>query len=745
MNERTVFVTALEKANPAERTAYLDEACGGDTLLRSRIEVLLRSHEREGAFLDVPVVEQMAQRAAISTQAEQAEMDDDRRSLAFLIPSEQPGSLGRVGHYEVQEVIGRGGMGMVLRAFDERLHRVVAIKVMAAQLATNVNARKRFTREAQAAAAVSHDHIVTIHAVEETNGLAYLVMQFVSGLSLQERLDRRGPLELKEILRIGMQTAAGLAAAHTQGLIHRDIKPANILLENGVERVKITDFGLARAVADASLTQSGVVAGTPQYMSPEQARGEAVDQRTDLFSLGSVLYAMCTGRPPFRADSSVAVLKRVCEDTPSLIHETNPDIPAWLIALIAKLHAKDPADRYQAAAEVADLLGRHLAHLQHPSVVGPVVDSKSASSRHSLQTMPHPKRRLWARAAAVLLLFVGALGLTEATGVTALTVTAIRVWTPDGTLIVEVDDPNVKVTVEGDGGIVIKGAGLEEIRLRPGSYKVQADKDGKRVPLERELVSIAMRGREIVRVKLEAPPTHAVKARDDPKLVAELAGYDATLKDNADDLATVRKRADVLCRLKRYDAAVEAFSQVIAKTSDDAQRASTLFYRAVAHGERGNLQGAVDDYEESVRIMPGEGAWAYGRIATIYSFGPEKLRNPKRALEHAEIAIQKRGAHAAYHTLRGVCLYRVGRHTDALEALERANRDEAKSKTGQTAMNRFFAAMAYQRLEETVKAQECYDLALKLPQPTGHPGLIPNWIALMRNEAETVLKISGKK
>src|SRR3954470_30672 len=110
-----------------------------------------------------------------------------------------------------------------------------------------------------------------------------------------------------------MQTASGLAAAHAQGLVHRDIKPANILLENGIERVKITDFGLARAVADASLTQSGVVAGTPPYMSPEQGRGEPVDQRADLFSLGSVLYAMCTGRPPFRADSSVAVLKRVCE------------------------------------------------------------------------------------------------------------------------------------------------------------------------------------------------------------------------------------------------------------------------------------------------------------------------------------------------------------------------------------------------------------------------------------------------
>src|SRR5262249_38595177 len=154
---------------------------------------------------------------------------------------------------------------------------------LAPQLATSATARQRFMREARAAAAVSHDHVVTIHAVEETDRVPYLVMQLIDGTSLQEKLDRTGPLGLKEILRIGLQTAAGLAAAHKQGLVHRDIKPANILLENGIERVKITDFGLARAVDDASLTQSGVVTGTPQYMSPEQADGQPVDHRTDLF------------------------------------------------------------------------------------------------------------------------------------------------------------------------------------------------------------------------------------------------------------------------------------------------------------------------------------------------------------------------------------------------------------------------------------------------------------------------------
>src|SRR5262249_48600356 len=147
----------------------------------------------------------------------------------------------------------------VFKADDTALHRVVALKVLAPQLATGANARRRFTRESQAAAAVSHDHVIAIHAVGEANGLPYLVMPFIVGESLQDRLDRAGPLELKEILRIGTQAASGLAAAHAQGLVHRDIKPANILLENGVQRVKITDFGLARAVDDATLTQSGVI------------------------------------------------------------------------------------------------------------------------------------------------------------------------------------------------------------------------------------------------------------------------------------------------------------------------------------------------------------------------------------------------------------------------------------------------------------------------------------------------------
>jgi formylglycine-generating enzyme required for sulfatase activity len=284
--------------------------------------------------------------------------------LAFLAPSSRPETLGRLGHYDIQEVIGRGAFGIVLKAFDEQLHRVVAVKVLAPHIASSGTARKRFSREAQAAAAIAHEHVVTIHAVEDGHNPPYLVMHFIAGMSLQEKLDQEGPLALKEILRIGLQTAEGLAAAHKQGLVHRDIKPANILLENGVERVRITDFGLARAMDDASLTQSGVIAGTPMYMSPEQAEGQSIDYRSDLFSLGTVLYVMCTGRPPFRAANTMAVLKRVCEETPRPIREINPEMPDWLSAIVAKLHAKRPEERFQTAKEVAELLGEKLAELQ---------------------------------------------------------------------------------------------------------------------------------------------------------------------------------------------------------------------------------------------------------------------------------------------------------------------------------------------------------------------------------------------
>ena len=348
--------------------------------------------------------------AVNAAQQEREEADDN--DLSFLAPSGRADSLGRIAHYEILQILGRGGFGIVFRAFDEVLQRVVALKVLAPTIAATSPARKRFLREARSSAQVRHENVVQVYAVEE-QPLPYLVMEFIPGETLQQRLNRVGPLETPEIVRIGRQIAEGLAAAHAMDLIHRDIKPGNILLEGGHQRVKITDFGLARAADDASLSQSGVLAGTPMYMAPEQAQGEKIDHRADLFSLGSVLYVMAAGRPPFRASTTFAVLKRVVDDDPRPIREVIPETPQWLCDVIAKLHAKKPDDRFQSAREAADVLADCEAQL------------KANARLKDYSRIPRSKpqrfgRRKWVAAAAAMLLPVIALVVTESARVTHL-------------------------------------------------------------------------------------------------------------------------------------------------------------------------------------------------------------------------------------------------------------------------------------------------------------------------------------
>jgi serine/threonine protein kinase len=287
----------------------------------------------------------------------------------ILAPSDDDRMLGRLGPYEITGIIGSGGMGIVLKGHDRALDRFVAIKLLSPHLASSGAARQRFLREAKAAAAVVHDNVIAIHGVDEFAGLPYLVMPYCRGTTLEKRIRDAGPMSLREILRVGLQTARGLAAAHAQGLVHRDVKPANILLEDGVERVRITDFGLARAADDASLTVTGLLAGTPHYMSPEQALGKPLDARSDLFALGAVLFTLATGKPPFRAESSHAVLRMVTDVEPADVRLANPDMPAWLAAIIGRLLAKDPAARFSSATEVAGMLEACLAHVNDPLAI----------------------------------------------------------------------------------------------------------------------------------------------------------------------------------------------------------------------------------------------------------------------------------------------------------------------------------------------------------------------------------------
>src|SRR5262249_11640786 len=296
-------------------------------------------------------------------------------------PPEQPDELGRLGPYRLLRILGGGGMGIVVEAEDCQLKRKVALKVMRAGLASDLN-RRRFLREAQAAAAIERGHIVPICHVGEDRGVPYLAMPFLKGQSLNDLL-LPGHLPLAQTARIGRQIAQGLAAAHERGLIHRDIKPSNIWLETvgtvpaqGVTnvaidipadrappstdyRVKILDFGLARARdAESRLTQPGALMGTVGYLAPEQATGGEIDPRADLFSLGCILYRMCTGRLPFPGPDILASLASLALDQPPAPHQINPEVMPGMSRLIMQLLAKKPADRPASAAEVAWTLSR---------------------------------------------------------------------------------------------------------------------------------------------------------------------------------------------------------------------------------------------------------------------------------------------------------------------------------------------------------------------------------------------------
>src|ERR1700704_1518536 len=267
------------------------------------------------------------------------------------LPARLADALGDA--YTIEGEIGRGGMGVVYRARDERLQRRVAIKVLPPELAFSSEIRARFTREAQTAARLSHPHIVPIHDVGEGQGIVYFVMGLIEGESLAARIRRRGRLPAEETRRIIRETADALSAAHSVSVIHRDIKPDNILLEGTRGRVVVTDFGIAKALSAASgstLTSAGMAIGTPSFMSPEQAAGEReIDGRSDLYSLGIVAYQMLSGQLPFTAPTVAGILMKQITETAPLLHEGYPDVPEDLSLAVARCLEKDPANRWPSA------------------------------------------------------------------------------------------------------------------------------------------------------------------------------------------------------------------------------------------------------------------------------------------------------------------------------------------------------------------------------------------------------------
>jgi hypothetical protein len=328
--------------------------------------------------------------------------------LSFLQPALAADELGRLGGYRVLQVLGSGGMGIVFRAEDPRLKRQVALKAMKPGIAAQHTAARRFLREAEAIAALEHDHIVTIYQVGEDAGIPFIAMQLLRGESLQQRLDRGDQLDLQEVVRIGSEIASGLQAAHARGLIHRDIKPDNIWLQEGTGRVRILDFGLVQNDGeDLHLTGSGIVLGTPRYMAPEQARGLPVDHRCDLFSLGSVLYRMLAGRTPFEGSNLTATLIAVAHEQPRPLQEIAPHASPELAAFVMQLLSKDPAQRLQTATEVFTRLQQLAVPAVHPTSapvsgnaltartsVDPQGTTAVAGGRRAVTPPPHPVPQL---------------------------------------------------------------------------------------------------------------------------------------------------------------------------------------------------------------------------------------------------------------------------------------------------------------------------------------------------------------
>lgn len=263
-----------------------------------------------------------------------------------------------IGGYTILKLIGQGGMGRVYLARDERLDRDVAIKVLHATRAGDRSARMRFLREGRAAAAVEHPHVMTIYQVGEENDLPFIVMQRLDGHTLSEYRERVGRVPVAEVLRIGRESAEGLAAAHRLGLVHRDIKPDNIFLVGSKRQVKIIDFGLARDAAEdgAKLTVDGAVVGTPAYMSPERIAEQEIDARGDIFGLGVILYELLSNRLPFEGKSMVTVLAAISRGMPTRLHDVAPDVPEAVCNLVMRMIAHDKNDRPQTMADVADEL-----------------------------------------------------------------------------------------------------------------------------------------------------------------------------------------------------------------------------------------------------------------------------------------------------------------------------------------------------------------------------------------------------
>jgi|GEM_PF-479670 len=542
----SLCLAALQTLQPLDTLAQTAASLG--RLADPGSNVLVQSLMRKLRQMNAEMTHEQHPTADSSSPAEHTEPGGGELDITFLAPPQTPDELGRLGPYRILSVLGCGGMGVVFKAEDPKLQRIVALKAMKPSVAATSNAGKRFLREARTMAAVKHDHLATIYQVDEDRGVPYLAMEFLDGEPLDKCLKRAGKLPIPEVLRIGREIALGLAAAHARGLIHRDIKPGNVWLESVVSsqwsvaktnastssdrrepgaatdhgplttdyRVKILDFGLARAEsAEASqVTQYGTIVGTPAYMAPEQGKGGQVDARADLFSLGCVLYVMSTGRLPFQGVDAVSTLLSVAMDHPQPPQFLNDAVPAELSDLILKLLAKKPEERCQSAHEVIEALTRietDLASRGRETSLAETISQtmniqKEAEARSAPTSLARPVRVAsrkpgWLAAAAIAFLFLGPLAYFFGG-------TVIRFATNKGELVIETDDRDVEVLVKHGGAkpeihLLDKQDPKRTLVLHPGDYEIEVTEKPNGLNFFTKQLTLRRGGKETVKVWLE--------------------------------------------------------------------------------------------------------------------------------------------------------------------------------------------------------------------------------------------------
>ncbi len=339
---------------------------------------------------------------------EQQSGQTSNRAIVSLVktllgPTDDDRSLGRLGRFEVLGIVGSGGMGIVLKARSIDMDRVVAIKIPQPQYWQSPETLLTLEREARSAAAVVHPNVISIYHVDRYRDVPYLVMPYVAGRSLEQRIRDQGPLPIDQALRIARQVASALAAAHACGVVHRDVKPANILLGAGTERAVLSDFGLAKVQSDATCTATGTFAGTPIYLSPEQASGCGAGPAGDLYSLGTVLWTMLVGQPPMSGMHTHAIVRKIADAQLPVLSDHCRDLPDWVNRLIEKLHATIPADRpsAQELTEWIEACQRHLAE----GGSAPIPEELSVND-------PEPKRTVAISAVCLATILIAAAGWT---------------------------------------------------------------------------------------------------------------------------------------------------------------------------------------------------------------------------------------------------------------------------------------------------------------------------------------------